>query len=65
MNTQTMARVLGIVHRHTPDGASLWKADHYSIGICASLPFTTEERGGLEELGVHTYDEGESWRAFL
>ena len=28
-------------------------------------PFTDEERAELEALGVHTYDDGESWQAFL
>lgn len=65
MNTKTMMRVAEIIHRHEPEGVSLWRADHYSIGICGSLPFTAEERAELEELGVNTYDEGESWQAFL
>ena len=65
VNTQTLTKVLEIVHRHAPDGVSLWKADHYSLGVCGNLPFTDEERAELEELGVHTYDEGESWQTFL
>ena len=65
MNTKTMERVLEIIHRHEPEGVSLWKRDHYSIGICGDLPFTDEERAELEELGVSTYDDGESWSAFL
>jgi hypothetical protein len=65
MDTNAMARIAEIIRRHEPDGANLWRADHYSLGICGNLPFTDEERAELEELGVHTYDDGESWQAFL
>lgn len=65
MNTKDMVRVAEIIHRHAPDGVQLWKRDHYSLGICGDLPFTDEEKAELEELGVHTYDDGDSWSAFL
>ena len=65
LSTRSIVRVAEIIHRHAPDGVTFWKRDHYSIGICGDLPFTDEERAELEELGVNTYDDGESWGAFL